>query len=190
MRDDFPKIVLDDTRALPVPRLGESDCPEDLWETLPTGRTAPPTAFREVLGQMALRMMDVHRQRRCRQSSFETRLCSLVSNKGSDSGLLDALSGKTLLRDLFGDPQKRTSPQPFDAVIDLLRRNRRKIRPDALSDGVLRRIHTEYSNATQDMIALRQEALELDRGIDRAVYQAHGLTSEQVRIIEQDELVI
>jgi len=155
LRDDFPKLVLDDTRSLPIRRIdftrseanrkqqsqqlidqyraasetpagakAENFVPDVLAGFLaavgePGGRLRIPTdVLHDLLAYLAEQMTELSKQKQAESKRFlgwlEKELRIHPDKNGNDG--IEALTGKTTLKNYLGDYQKGEEHTPFETL--------------------------------------------------------------------------
>jgi len=94
------------------------------------------------------------------------------------------LNGKTTLQNYLGDYQKGESPAELTALLDVLRKNKRKVRVDPSSRTFQEALAREYTASLDKLLPLKARLAFTDRLIDLIVYRLYGLTEEEIGIVE------
>lgn len=144
-----------------------------------TGQAEQADVVSDLLGFLAERMTDLHRQRQEEMGAF---LEWIEERVGAP---IDELSGKTLLRAY--DEQAGGA----DGFLVLLERNRSKIDIDVSAPEAYRatnlhrdRIVEGYERSTARLAPIRRQIQLTDALIDRIVYRLYGLTEEEIELVE------
>ena len=99
-------------------------------------------------------------------------------------GTLDDLPGKTRIQGYPGNYQKGDPPLPFDELLDVLVKNKRKLSKDPTGRAFRERLVREYTASVEKVRPLTRELAFTDRVIDQIVYRLYGLTDDEIRIVE------
>lgn len=91
------------------------------------------------------------------------------------AGVLD-LPGKTEFEHYEGTPPER--------LLELLRKNRRKLKVDPATREFQDRVLTEYSHSKAKITPLLEENTRLDRLLDSVMFWLYGLSRDEMRIVE------
>lgn len=106
---------------------------------------------------------------------------------------VEALTGKTQLRNYPGDYQKGEAPLPFDdpaagqSLLAILRKNKGKLKVDPAGRKFQELLKKEYEASLAALLPLKARLAATDRLIDRVVYRLYGLTEAEIRIVEGTE---
>ncbi|MCK4316754.1 MAG: restriction endonuclease, partial [Anaerolineae bacterium] len=100
---------------------------------------------------------------------------------------IDNLTRKTHLRNYLGDYQKGESHRALEEVLDILRRNRRRLKVDPSERAFQEQLAGEYEGSLGKLLPLKARLAGTDRLIDLIVYRLYGLTEEEVAVVEGTE---
>jgi hypothetical protein len=110
--------------------------------------------------------------------------------------LIDTLNNKSKIQHYLGDYYKKGTgnadsendsgePHPsFDALIELLKKNKKKIKIDPVARQVQETLEKEYQASLETLLPIKMRLMRCDRLIDQIVYKLYGLTEEEVAIVE------
>jgi hypothetical protein len=198
LRDDFPKIVLDETRNLPILRIAfttlakararllaeaqrlyaacltTSDFAELLAFTAAQLSAQPERSdvIHDLLAFLAERMITMNKEKRQAALQF---LTDLKEFHRIDVHLLKP---KTLLDDFW----KLETPELFTHF----KKNKKVLATlqASLTDAVEDRIRTRFEKAKAVILPLEQQIAFTDHLIDQIVYKLYGLTEDEIRLVE------
>ena len=102
-------------------------------------------------------------------------------------GKIEDLTGRSQLRDYFGDYQKGAPPLPFDDLLAILRKNARKLAVDPGGRKFQEALKKEYEASLVVLLPLKARLAATDRLIDQVVYRLYGLTKDEISIVEGKE---
>jgi hypothetical protein len=96
----------------------------------------------------------------------------------------DALTGKSRLLDYLGDYQKAEPHVSLDELLDILRKNRRKLATDPSGRAFQEHLAAEYEASLSKLLPLKQRLAATDRLIDQVVYRLYGLTEAEIVVVD------
>ena len=132
----------------------------------------------DLLAHLAEQMIEMNKQKQAEVKGF---LSWLEREIGAS---IDDLTNKTKLLSYLGDYQKGETHLTLDEVLDILRKNRRKLRVDPGQRAFQERLAREYQASLERLLPLKRRLAATDRLIDLIVYRLYGLTEEEVAIVE------
>ena len=100
---------------------------------------------------------------------------------------IDNLTRKTHLRNYLGDYQKGESHRALEEVLDILRRNRRRLKVDPSERAFQEQLAGESEGSLGKLLPLKARLAGTDRLIDLIVYRLYGLTEEEIAVVEGTE---
>lgn len=171
----------------PETKTGEGQCPEK------------SDVVHDFLAFLAEQMIELNRQKQAEVKRFlgwlERQLRISPTTDGKQG--LDALTGKTRLRNYLGDyvpspeglrhtGQKGEEHLPFDDLLAILQKNRSRIRVSLSDQAFLTRLRTEYESGLATLLPIKERLAKTDWLIDQVVYRLYGLTQEEIKIVEGD----
>ena len=140
----------------------------------------------DLLAFLAEQMIELNKEKQAKISEFlewlEVELEVKPDKKGNTG--IDALSGKTKLRNFLGDYQKGEEALPFDELWAILRRNKNRIERN-LSPSFMQEVKRAYEESLSALFPIKEKLRLTDGLIDRIVYRLYGLTEEEIRIVEE-----
>jgi len=83
----------------------------------------------------------------------------------------------------LGDYQKGQEVAPFEAIQDVLFKNRNRIGV-SLNDARLNaRLKAEYDKSLGVLLPIKTQLARTDALIDQVVYRLYGLTEEEIKVV-------
>jgi hypothetical protein len=140
----------------------------------------------DILAFLAERMIELNREKQAKIREFlewlEVELKVKPDKKGNTG--IDALTGKTKLRNYLGDYQKGEEALSFDEFWAILRKNKNRIERN-LSPSFMQEVKRAYEESLSGLLPIKERLRLTDGLIDQIVYRLYGLTEEEVRIVEE-----
>jgi len=140
----------------------------------------------DLLAFLAERMIELNKEKQEKIEGFlewlEAELEVKPDKKGNTG--IDALAGKTKLRNYLGDYQKGEEALPFDEFWEILRKNKNRI-GRSLSPSFMQEVKRAYEESLSNLLPIKEKLRLTDGLIDQIVYHLYGLTGEEVRIVEE-----
>ncbi len=140
----------------------------------------------DVLAFLAKQMIELNKGKQTRIRKFlewlEAELEVKPDKKGNTG--IDALSGKTKLRNYLGDYQKGEDTLSFDEFWAILRKNKNHI-GRKLTPTFMQEVRQAYESSLSALIPIKEKLHLTDGLIDQIVYRLYGLTEEEIRIVEE-----
>jgi hypothetical protein len=148
------------------------------WQLPDDGPAEQSDAVHDLLAHLAEQMIAMNKEKQAEVKGF---LAWLEREIGTP---IDDLTRKTHLRNYLGDYQKGEAHLALDDVLDILRRNRRRLRVDPAARAFQERLAREYQASLDKLLPLKARLAATDRLIDLVVYRLYGLTEEEVAVVE------
>ena len=140
----------------------------------------------DILAFLAEQMIKLNRQKQEKMRAFlkwlEAELEVQVDKKGHTG--IEALTGKTKLKNYLGDYQKGEGALPFDELWEILRKNKRRVGKN-LSPAFMQGVEQAYDESLSALLPVKERLRFTDGLIDQIVYRLYGLTEEEIRIVEE-----
>jgi len=140
----------------------------------------------DLLAFLAEQMIELNRQKQEKMRAFikwlEAELEVQVDKKGHTG--IEALTGKTKLKNYLGDYQKGEGALPFDELWEILRKNKRRVGKN-LSPAFMQAVEHVYDENLSALLPVKERLCLTDELIDQIVYRLYGLTEEEIRIVEE-----
>lgn len=140
----------------------------------------------DLLAFLAEQMIEMNKERQKEIKGFvewlESQLKIQPDKKGNTG--VEALTGKTLIKNYLGDYQKGEDHLPFEEFWKTIERNKTKIQANLKSRDFFESIKTEYEKSLFNLLFLKEKLRKTDWLIDQIVYRLYGLTEEERMIVE------
>jgi hypothetical protein len=135
---------------------------------------------------MTERMIEMNKQEQTEIKRFiswlENKLTVQSDSKGNSG--INALTGKSTIKSYLGDYQKNEEALSFDALMDILHKNRSRIGISLSDRKFISTLKTEYEKSLSILLPLKEKLKRTDWLIDQIVYKLYGLTEEEIKIVE------
>lgn len=148
------------------------------WQLSEEGPVEQSDVVHDLLAHLAEQMIEMNKRKQAEVKSF---LQWLEREMGA---AVDDLSGKTYLHNYLGDYQKGEERLPLERLLEILRRNRRKLAVAPSGRDFQERLQREYEASLAKLLPLKARLAATDRLIDCIVYRLYGLTEEEVAVVE------
>ena len=156
------------------------------WKIDPGAPFEQADVIHDLLAFLAERMIALNKERQKKMKAFlawlEVELEIAPDNKGREG--IEALTGKTRLKDYLGDYQKGDEALSFEDLWEILRKNKRRI-GRSLTPAFMQELRTAYENSLSDLLPIKETLRLTDGLIDQIVYRLYGLTEEEIAIVEK-----
>ena len=139
----------------------------------------------DLLAHLAEQMIELNKQKQTETKSFLQWLERFIGCP------IDTLTNKSKIQNYLGDYYKKgtdtdtgTPHLSFDALIELLKKNKKKIKIDPVARKEQQTLEKEYQDSLNTLLPLKMQLMRCDRLIDTIVYKLYGLTEEEIAIVE------
>ncbi len=132
----------------------------------------------DLLAHLAGQMIELNKQKQAEMKEF---LGWLERECGVG---VDALTGKSRIRNYLGDYQKGEDPLSLQELLDILRKNARRLKVDPSARKFQEALAREYQTSLDQLVPVKKRLAATDRLIDLVVYRLYGLTEEEIAIVE------
>lgn len=140
----------------------------------------------DILAFLAEHMIETNKEKQKEVKGFlewlEHQLQIRPDNKGNTG--LDALTGKSQLKNYLGNHQKGEPHLDFDEIWQILEKNKGRMGVSISSRKLWDTIKTEYENSLVKLLPLKEKLRLTDHLIDQIVYRLYGLNDEEIKIVE------
>lgn len=140
----------------------------------------------DILAFLAEQMMEMNNEKQKEIKGFlgwlESRLKIRPDVKGNTG--IEALSGKTQIKNYLGDYQKGEEHLSFEEFWKILERNKAKIQANLKSRELFETVKTEYEKSLSRLLPLKEKLRKTDWLIDQIIYRLYGLTAEEIKLVE------
>ncbi|MBW4492590.1 MAG: Eco57I restriction-modification methylase domain-containing protein [Oscillatoria princeps RMCB-10] len=143
-------------------------------EHLSQGRT---DVVHDLLAYLAGEMIELNKQKQAEMKGF---LVWLEREIGTGT---DSLTNKTRVQNYLGDYQKDESPLSFDELLEILKKNRKRLSADVSARGFQERLQREYQASLDKLLPVRARLAGTDSLIDEIVCRLYGLTDEEIATV-------
>jgi len=155
------------------------------WKLDPDAPFEQADVTHDLLAFLAERMIALNKERQKKMKTFlqwlEAELEIAPDAKAREG--IDALTGKTRLKDFLGDYQKGEAALAFDDLWEILRKNKRRI-DRSLTPTFMEELRTAYEKSLSDLLPIKKTLRLTDGLIDQVAYRLYGLTEEEVDLVE------
>lgn len=148
------------------------------WQLPEEGPVEQTDVIHDLLAHLAKQMIEMNKQKQAEVKGF---LAWLERQIGVH---IDNLTRKTYLRNYLGDYQKGESHLTLEELLDILRRNRRRLEVNPTARDFQEQVEQEYRASLDRLLPLKARLAATDRLIDLIVYRLYGLTEEEVAVVE------
>lgn len=143
----------------------------------------------DLLAFLAEQMIELNRQKQEKMRAFlkwlEAELEVQADKKGRTG--IEALTGKTKLKNYLGNYQKGEESLPFDELWVILRKNKRRIGRN-LSPAFMKEAEQAYNESLSALLPVKERLRLTDELIDQIVYCLYGLTEEEIQTVEKQPI--
>jgi len=157
------------------------------WRIDPDAPFEQADVVHDLLAFLAERMIELNKQRQKKMKIFltwlETELEITPDAKGRKG--IEALTGKTNLKNYLGDYQKGEEALPFDDLWEILRKNKHRI-GRSLSPTLMETVRQAYTENLAALLPIKEQLRLTDALIDQIVYRLYGLAEEEIEVVEGD----
>jgi len=160
------------------------------WKIDPAVPLEQADVVHDLLAFLAERMIVLNKQRQKKMKAFlqwlEAELEIAPGAKAREG--IEALTGKTRLKDYLGDYQKGEEALPFDELWEILRKNKRRI-GRSLTPTFMQELRTAYEHSLVGLLPIKETLRLTDGLIDQIVYRLYDLTEAEIDIVEDKALL-
>jgi len=149
------------------------------WQLPEEGPVEQSDVVHDLLAYLAEQMIQMNKEKQAEVKGF---LAWLEREIGAS---VDDLSGKTRLRNYLGDYQKGEPHLTLEELLQILRKNRRRLKVAPSKRAFQERLEQEYQASLGKLLPLKARLAATDRLIDLIVYRLYGLTEEEVAVVEE-----
>jgi hypothetical protein len=140
----------------------------------------------DILAFLAEQMIEMNKEKQKEIKGFvkwlESQLRIQLDKEGSTG--IEALTGKTQIKNYLGDYQKKEEHLPFEDFWKILEKNKMRIQANLKSRELYENIRSEYEKSLSKLLPLKEKLRKTDWLIDQIVYRLYGLTGEDIKIVE------
>jgi Alw26I/Eco31I/Esp3I family type II restriction m6 adenine DNA methyltransferase len=141
----------------------------------------------DILAFLAEQMIEMNKEEQREIKGYLKWLESQLKIQSDTDGNtdMDALTGKTQIKNYIGDYQKGEGNLSFEEFWKILEKNRNRIQTNLKSRELYENIKSEYEKSLSKLLPLKEKLRKTDWLIDQIVYRLYGLTEEEVEIVER-----
>jgi type I restriction-modification system DNA methylase subunit len=132
----------------------------------------------DLLAYLAEQMIALNQQKQTEIKSFLQWLERFIGCP------IDTLTNKSKIQNYLGDYNKDEPHLSFDDLIELLKKNKKKVKIDPVARKEQETLEKEYQASLDTLLPIKMQLMRCDKLIDRIVYQLYGLTEEEIAIVE------
>ena len=140
----------------------------------------------DLLAFLAEEMIRLNEEKQEEMKNFlswlEAELQVRPDSKGNTG--IEALTGKTQLKNYLGDYQKAEPELPFDEFWKILQKNKTRI-GRKLTHEFMSELREAYERSLSKLLPIKERLRLTDALIDQIVYRLYGLTKDEIRIVEE-----
>jgi len=156
------------------------------WKIDPDAPFEQADVVHDLLAFLAERMLALNKEHQKKMKIFltwlETELEITPDSKGREG--IEALTGKTKLKNYLGNYQKGEEALSFDEIWSSLRKNKSRIGRN-LTPTFMQEVRSAYEDSLAELLPIKETLRHTDALIDQIVYRLYGLTEEEIAIVEQ-----
>jgi len=176
-------------KHVPDPELVEKHNADPLnkdWRILTGVRWEQSDVVHDLLAFLAEQMIALNKEKQEKTKEFLEWIAAELEvepDKKGNTGI-DALTGKTKLRNYLGDYQKNDEELSFDELWAILRKNKNRIVRN-LTPPFMQDVKQAYDESLSTLLPIKAKLRVTDSLIDQIVYRLYGLTEQEIRIVEE-----
>jgi type I restriction-modification system DNA methylase subunit len=197
VKDDFPQVTYEELKSLPIPvidfSISELNRNELLTQiiqdyysqtnylldrVLELINLERKDVIHDLLAYLAEQMIELNRQKQTEIKSFLQWLERFIGCP------VDTLTNKSKIQNYLGDYYKDVPHLSFDDLIEVLKKNSRKIKIDPVARKEQQALEKEYQDSLNTLLPIKQKLKRCDQLIDAIVYRLYGLTEAEIAIVE------
>jgi hypothetical protein len=141
----------------------------------------------DILAFLAEQMIEMNNEKQGEIKGFlgwlESQL-KIQSDKKGKTGI-EALTGKTQIKNYLGDYQKGKEYLSFEALWKILEKNRSRIPANLKSRELFDAVKSEYEKSIPKLLSLKEILRQTDWLVDQIVYKLYGLNEEEIKLVEK-----
>ncbi len=140
----------------------------------------------DLLAFLAGQMIDLNKRKQAEQKRFLVWLEGVLKinpDRQGNTGL-DALTGKSRLRNYLGDYQKDEPELPYEELEDILFRNKTRLGVSLSDTRFTARLRAEYDKSLAVLRPIKAQLARTDALIDQVVYRLYGLSEDEIAVVE------
>lgn len=197
VKDDFPQVTYEELKSLPIPiidfslsevnrkdllaQIIQDYCSQTshlLDRVLELINLERKDVIHDLLAYLAEQMIELNKQKQTEINSFLQWLKRFIGCE------VDTLTNKSKIQNYLGDYYKDAPHLSFDELIEVLKKNHKKIKIDPIARKEQQSLEKEYQDSLNTLLPIKQQLTRCDKLIDAIVYRLYGLTEEEIEIVE------
>ena len=132
----------------------------------------------DLLAYLAEQMIELNKQKQTEIKSFLQWLERFIGCE------VDALTNKSKIQNYLGNYYKDIPHLSFDELIEVMKKNSKKIKIDPVARKEQQSLEKEYQDSLNTLLPIKDQLRRCDKLIDAIVYRLYGLTDEEIAIVE------
>ncbi|MEY3866240.1 MAG: hypothetical protein RLZZ338_131, partial [Cyanobacteriota bacterium] len=132
----------------------------------------------DLLAYLAEQMIALNQQKQTEIKSFLQWLERFIGCP------IDTLTNKSKIQNYLGDYNKDEPHLNFEELIEVLKKNKKKLKIDPVARKDQQTLETEYQASLDTLLPIKTQLMTCDKLIDSIVYKLYGLTEEEIAIVE------
>ena len=97
---------------------------------------------------------------------------------------VDTLTNKSKIQNYLGDYYKNMPHVSFDELIEVLKKNSKRVKIDPVARKDQQALEKEYQDSLNTLLPIKVQLRRCDQLIDAIVYRLYGLTEAEIAIVE------
>ncbi len=132
----------------------------------------------DFLAYLAEQMIELNKQKQSEAKGFFVWLERFIGCE------IDAIVNKSKIQNYIGDYYKDEPNLSFEDLIEILKKNKKKIKIDPVARKEQQSLEKEYQDSLNTLLPIKQQLQQCDQLIDAIVYRLYGLTDDEIAIVE------
>jgi hypothetical protein len=197
VKDDFPQVTYEELKNLPIPIINfsmpETNRKELLVQIIQNYHSQSSCLLEiiseyiqierkdiihDLLAYLTEQMIELNKQKQTESKSFLLWLERFIGCQ------IDTLTNKSKIQNYIGDYSKDEPNLSFDDLIEIFKKNRKKIKIDPVARKEQQALEKEYQDSLNILLPIKQQLKQCDKLIDAIVYRLYGLTDDEIAIVE------
>ncbi len=97
---------------------------------------------------------------------------------------IDTLTNKSKIQNYLGDYHKDEPHLSFHELIEVFKKNKKKLKIDPLARKEQETLEKEYQASLETLLPIKMQLMTCDKLIDKIVYKLYGLTEAEIATVE------
>jgi type I restriction-modification system DNA methylase subunit len=137
----------------------------------------------DLLAYLAEQMIDLNKQKQTEIRGFLSWLERFIGCP------IDSLTNKSKIQNYLGDYYQDEPHLTFDQMIDIFKKNQKKLKIDAVARKEQETLAKEYQASLDNLLPIKLQLMQCDRLIDQIIYRLYRLTEDEIAIVEGKESI-